>query len=86
MHVGVAQANTRIYKERPVRPLVSSVVEVRVGCRRRGMLYPLAQSSLCVYCGGGRSTTLYVDSGKYSVIDDKAGACRYADARLVHAA
>ena len=32
MHVGVAQANSRMYLERPVRPLVSTVEQVRVGC------------------------------------------------------
>ncbi len=34
MHVGAAQARTR---GRPVRPFVSPAVQVRVGCRRRGM-------------------------------------------------
>ncbi len=52
-----------------------------VGCRRGGMACPLTQSSLCAYFGGGCSTRIYVDSGKYSVIDHKAGACHYA--RLV---
>jgi hypothetical protein len=34
MHVGVAQASTPLQQE---GPLVSSVLKVRVGCRRRGM-------------------------------------------------
>jgi hypothetical protein len=34
MHVGVAQANSRLYQE---RPFVSTVEQVRVGCRRRCM-------------------------------------------------
>jgi hypothetical protein len=37
MHVGVAQASTRMYQERPVRTFVSSAWKVRVGYRRRGM-------------------------------------------------
>ena len=37
MHVGAAQARTRMRQERPVRPFVSPAVQVRVGCRRRGM-------------------------------------------------
>ncbi len=37
MHVGAAQANSRMYQELPVRPLVSTVEQVSVGCRRRGM-------------------------------------------------
>ena len=49
MHVGAAQANSRMYQERPVRPLVSTVEQVSVGCRRRGMACPLTQSSLCAY-------------------------------------
>ncbi len=36
MHVGAAQAR-RMRQERPVRPFVSPAVQVRVGCRRRGM-------------------------------------------------
>ncbi len=34
MHVGAAQART---PGRAVRPFVSTAVQVRVGCRRRGM-------------------------------------------------
>jgi hypothetical protein len=37
MHVGAAQARTRGRQERPVRPFVSTAVQVRVGFRRRGM-------------------------------------------------
>jgi hypothetical protein len=65
MHVGVEQANSRMYLERPVRPLVSAAIQVRVGCRRRGMSWPLTQSSPCAYYGGACSTRIYVDSGKY---------------------
>ena len=63
IHVGVAQANSPLYLERPVRPgpFVSTVEQVIVGCRRRGMSCPLTQSSLSVYCGGGCSARIYVD-------------------------
>ncbi len=37
MHAGAAQARTRGRQEGPVRPFVSTAVQVRVGCRRRGM-------------------------------------------------
>jgi hypothetical protein len=37
MHVGAAQARTPTRQERPMRPLVSPAVQVRVGCRRRRM-------------------------------------------------
>ena len=53
MHVGAAQANSRLYQERTVRPFVSTVEQVRVGCLRRGMSCPLTQSSLWSYFGGG---------------------------------
>jgi hypothetical protein len=58
MHVGVAQASSRMYLERPVRPLVSTVEQVSVGCCRRGISCPLIQSSLCAYFGGGCSTRI----------------------------
>ena len=48
IHVGVAQASTRMLQERPVRPFVSTVEQVRVGCCRRRMSCPLTQSSLFV--------------------------------------
>jgi hypothetical protein len=48
MHVGVAQASSRMYLERQVRPLVSTVEQVRVGCRRRGM-YALLPNLVSVH-------------------------------------
>jgi hypothetical protein len=59
---------------------VSTVEQVRVGCRRRGMSCPLNQSSLCAYFGGGYSTRIYLDSGKYRglVILCGAAALLYA--------
>jgi hypothetical protein len=77
MLVGVAQANSRIIQERPVRTFVSSVLKVRVGCRRRGMSCPLTQSSLCVYVGGGCSTRIHVDSGKYRGLVRLCGVIRW---------
>ncbi len=68
MHVGGEQGSSRLYLERPVMPLVSTVEQVRVGCRRRGMSCPLTQSLLCAYYGGRCSTRIYVDSGKYGVL------------------
>jgi hypothetical protein len=62
MLVGAAQANSRLHLE---RPLVPTVLQVRVGCRRRGMRCPFTQSSLCAIFGGGCSTRIYVDSGRY---------------------
>ncbi len=59
MHLAAAQAPTRLQE----RPRVSPAAQVRVGWRRRRMSCPLTRPSLCVYCGGGCSTRIHVDSG-----------------------
>ena len=80
IHVGVAQGSSRMYLERPVSPLVSTARQVRVGCRRRGMSCPLTQSSLCVHHdhGGGCSTRISVDSGKYRGLVRLCGVMRWS--------
>ena len=41
------------------------------------ILCPLTQSSLCVYLGGGCSTRIYVDSGRYRGLVRLCGGMRW---------
>ena len=63
IHLAPAQAPTRGRQEREMRRFVFPAEQVRDAWRRRRMSCPLTRASLCVYCGGGCSTRIYVDSG-----------------------
>ncbi len=80
MHVGATQANTRMYQD---RQRVLTADQVRDACCSRGMSCPLTQSSLLAYCGGGCSTRIYVDSGKYRGLVRLCGVMRWAPANAL---
>jgi hypothetical protein len=73
MHVGVAGKFSNV----PGATGEAACVDCGAGERWMVLARDMIASSLCAYFGGGCSTRVYVDSGKYSVIDHMAGACHY---------
>jgi hypothetical protein len=73
MHVGAAQARTRLQE----RLRVWTAVQVRDACCSLVIWCPLTQSSLSASYGGGCSTRIHVDSGKYWGLVRLCGVMRW---------